>query len=458
MSKHSVVRSLRLCGPVFQSVITTRSSRFGLVLLNSRCMSSSSNSTSSSSISSSSSSSISDESSWNNQLFDDILFDDEDFDVKPNTSTITTLTSDDDLPLPTLFNSHKLVVELLPEEATEEDLSKAIVAIAGVAPLHVHFFGISSTPSRRSSPSSSSAAPSLLRSALVSLPSQEALRAALSPARLAFGLHLLGKRCPLHDANSRLHHVLVTGLPKKYSVGGIEEALRALLERMPDVKLQTLDVPKRSQRDGGHHRGVARLIMVSHDHAEAAKELLLQSRLIRESRGRIQVRLSGPAEDPNAGRSEKPHPSDLLLHRLRERLQKKEEETLHLRAVLDQLGYDVKEDGRVELRSEKSATEEGSAATAKKIEEDLSHMFEEEFEEEVRQVDQQSNVDELNQEWAIFEALHSMPLKDMPSAKEMENLYVRYVTQARNNNDLTSASQTLQLSVPTIKSRLQDKD
>ena len=117
--------------------------------------------------------------------------------------------------------SHRLSVEMLPEEATEADVSKAVEEIVGKPPLSVEMVA-----GRKQ------------RSALVLMESEEQLKHATTPSRLLFGLYVCRQRCPLHDARLRVASVWVGRLPFSQSAVDVEKHVRDIVAPVTPVKVK----------------------------------------------------------------------------------------------------------------------------------------------------------------------------------------------------------------------------
>ncbi len=104
--------------------------------------------------------------------------------------------------------SHRLSIEALPEETTEEDLEAVVEDIALIRPMSIEFFY---------------GRANRVKNALVELETREVLERVLTPTRQQFGVYVRAQRCPIHDAMTRVTQLFVARLPRMASQREIEE-------------------------------------------------------------------------------------------------------------------------------------------------------------------------------------------------------------------------------------------
>jgi hypothetical protein len=121
----------------------------------------------------------------------------------------------------TIGRSHRLSIEMLPDEATESDVMQSVQEIVGVAPVSVELY----TQGRKQ------------RNALVLLESEAVLQMATTPSRLLFGVYVCRQRCPMHDAKHRVASLWIGRLPFSQSAIDVEQAVRSALASVVNVKV-----------------------------------------------------------------------------------------------------------------------------------------------------------------------------------------------------------------------------
>lgn len=171
-------------------------------------------------------------------------------------------------------------VEQLPLDLLEYELHETL---APFNPTSIHMF-----MSKRNT----------VKNAIVHLETDDDLDNFLTPNRLAFGLHIKGKRCPVYNAQDRITQLKVRHLPETLELDNV-------------VSLRTF------------RNNVSVVTFESYDDARTALEMLHQ-----------------PAE-LGIGRKHaptQPSPYELMLHQVRERVVATEEENARLRAALEKAG------------------------------------------------------------------------------------------------------------------------
>ncbi len=114
----------------------------------------------------------------------------------------------DERPPVQVGRSHRLSIEALPEETTEEDLEAVVEDIALIRPMSIEFFY---------------GRANRVKNALVELETREVLERVLTPTRQQFGVYVRAQRCPIHDAMTRVTQLFVARLPRMASQREIEE-------------------------------------------------------------------------------------------------------------------------------------------------------------------------------------------------------------------------------------------
>ena len=218
-----------------------------------------------------------------------------------------------------LVRSHTASLEQLPIEVMEHDIVDAVrrTSNGAIVPSQVSFF-----MTRKNS----------VKNALIQLDSDDSLNTFLTPNRLAFGLHILGQRCPAYNAADRIVQVRLRGLPRRTPI--VAEMEQLLRDSLPStLTVVDIRIPRRPENPE-FHRGFATITFSSFDEARTAVEAIHQSQL----NSRFLTAELEAGRPITVGSENKLNPYELMLHQVRERVQATEEENSRLRAALEKAG------------------------------------------------------------------------------------------------------------------------